>query len=226
MGYILPQIYQSAAHEAGQDVPRIFYESGTFKGGCAHRIMDTYKELSPVFDKYYTVELGTEICKVASKRYKYFEQYNCQISHEMTHTDEPDEDFEGSCEYFDGRLTLINDDCIKALPKILEKHNEPIAFWLDAHSGAQKYARGEEDVPLLTELDQIKNHGVKNHIIAIDDAHLFGTIQHDKKTGEVSCDYRHVPYEVVEAKIKEINPNYDVGIYEPYGMKMVLAFVK
>jgi len=216
----------SAAAEANQEMPTVFLETGTFKGGIPFRIMDTYKDLPDVFKKYYTIELGEDICKIASKRYKHFEENNCNPPYELMHTDEKDESFCKRGEYFDGRLTLINDDCIKALPEIIKDIDEPICFWLDAHSGAQKYARGVEDVPLLTELEIIKNHSVKNHIIAIDDAHLFGQLQHDKKTGEVSCDYRHVTYEVVEQKIKEINPNYDVGIYAPYGMQMILAYVK
>ena len=40
------------------------------------------------------------------------------------------------------------------------------------------------------------------------------------------CDYSNVPYEIVKNKILEINPNYDVGIYAPYDMEMVIAFVK
>jgi hypothetical protein len=216
----------SAANEADQEMPKILLETGTFKGGIPFRFMETYQELPDVFKKYYTIELGEDICRIASKRYKYFEQYNFIVPKELAHTDEEDPDFIGEQEYFDCRLKLINDDCIKALPKILAEINEPICFWLDAHSGAQKYARGQDDVPLLKELEIIKNHSVKNHIIAIDDAHLFGKLQHDKKTGEVSCDYTHVSYEVVESKIKEINSDYDVGIYAPYNMPMVLAYVK
>ena len=100
--------------------------------------------------------------------------------------------------------------------------DQPCCFWLDAHSGAQQYARGNQDVPLLTELDIIKNHQIKDHIIAIDDAHLFGKIQYDKD-GNISCDYSNVTFDLVKEKLLEINPNYDVGLYAPYQMEMIIA---
>jgi len=61
-------------------------------------------------------------------------------------------------------------------------------------------------------------------MIAIDDAHLFGERQFDSQ-GQLVCDYSNVPYEVVKQNILDINPNYDIGIYEPYNMKMLIAFV-
>ena len=82
------------------------------------------------------------------------------------------------------------------LKNVLENLNETACFWLDAHSGAQQYAKGNQDVPLLTELEHIKNHSIKNHIIAIDDAHLFGERQVNGR-GEIVCDYTDVSYERV-----------------------------
>ena len=221
MGYISPEIYQSICQDSNQELPKVFIETGTFKGGIPHRVLETYKQLE-VFDKYYTIELGTDISKIASKRYKYFEQGI--FDKEFIHTDDMDNDFNSSQEYFDGRLTLINNDSVEALKELLPTINESMCFWLDAHSGAQKYARGTVDVPLLQELEVIKNHSIKNHIIAIDDAHLLGMKQYDKE-GNMVCDYEHVPFSVVKEYIKSINPKYDVGIYEPYGMKMVIAYV-
>jgi hypothetical protein len=223
MGYILPEIYKSIVQETGQDLLKVFIETGTFKGGIPHRILETYKELDPCFEKYYTIELGTDIAKIASKRYKYFEAGNFQK--ELIHTDELDNDFKNTQSYFKGRLILINNDSVQALKELMPIINEPVCFWLDAHAGAQKYARGAKDVPLLQELEVIKNHHIKNHIIAIDDAHMFGTIQYDKE-GKVACDYSEVPYDIVKSYIESINDKYDVGIYEPYQMKMLLAFVK
>ena len=126
--------------------------------------------------------------------------------------------------YFDNRLQLYNGDSSHTLRKVLASIKERCCFWLDAHSGAQKYARGKVDVPLFEELWAIGEHHIKNHIIAIDDAHLFGKIQKNK-TGHVICDYSEVTLEKVTEKIKEINPKYDVGIYAPYEMPMLIAYV-
>lgn len=223
MGYILPEIYKAVCQETGQELPKVFIETGTFKGGIPHRILETYGKLDDCFDKYYTIELGTEISKIASMRYKYFEQN--KRDRQFIHSDDIDVAFEGSHDYFDGKLTLINNDSVEAMKELVPSIDQPICFWLDAHSGAQKYARGVIDVPLLQELEVIKNHPIKNHIIAIDDAHMFGKQQFDSD-GNMVCDYSHVPFSVVEEYIKSINNRYDVGMYEPYGMKMLIAYVK
>ena len=225
MGYILPEIYKSICNDTQQSLPEIFIETGTAKGGTPHAIMDRTGELDICFKKYYTIELGENICKIASKRYKYFEEYNFTPPYNLMHCDEIDKDFNKEQEYFNNRVKLINGDSGVEVGKILKDVNESCCFWLDAHSGKESYARGGTDVPLIQELDHIKNHHIKNHIIAIDDAHLFGKRQINKQ-GELVCDYSNVPYEIVKNKILEINPNYDIGIYTPYNMEMVIAFVK
>ena len=71
MGYILPVIYHSISSDHKQDTPKVFVETGTFMGGIPHRMLETNGNFNP-FDKLYTIELGEEICKVASNRYKLF----------------------------------------------------------------------------------------------------------------------------------------------------------
>lgn len=224
MGYILPEIYKSIVENNSQELPKIFIETGTFKGGVPHRIMERTGELDTCFDKYYTIELGEDICRIASKRYKHFEENDCKPSYHMIHTDDQDMEFNKVGRYFNNRLNLINGDSGVEIKQLLNEINEPICFWLDAHSGADKYARGEEDVPLLQELKAIKEHQIKNHIIAIDDAHLFGKRQTNKK-GELVCDYTDVTYEKIKQRILDINPDYNVGLYAPYGMSMLIAYV-
>ena len=174
MGYILPEIYKSVCTDIQQSLPEIFIETGTAKGGTPHTIMDRTGKLDECFRKYYTIELGEDICKIASKRYKYFEEYNFTPPYNLMHCDEIDKDFNKEQEYFNNRVKLINGDSGVEVGKILKDVNESCCFWLDAHSGKESYARGGTDVPLIQELDHIKNHHIKNHIIAIDDAHLFG----------------------------------------------------
>jgi len=223
VGYILPEIYQSISSDFEKDMPKVFIETGTYMGGVPHRMLETNGNLNP-FDELYTIELGEEICKVASKRYKLFMEHDGDLSKFDFHTNEKDESFSGSEYYFDNKLKLICGDSVEVLEVILSDLNEPACFWLDAHAGASKYARGDCDVPLLKELAAIQNHHIKNHIIAIDDAHMFGVQQLDSN-GNVMCDYTDVPYEYVQEEILSINKNYDVGIYKPYDMEMVLAIV-
>lgn len=226
MGYILPEFFKSL--NAGY--PKTFIETGTFKGGIPHRIMERnasrglHDLLDYSFDKYYTIELDEQICAIASKRYQNFENYRNNISFDLIHSNEPDLFWTGRSEYFDGRLNLIQGDSATILWDLLPNINGPIAFWLDAHAGAMKYARGKDDVPLLRELEAINSHACcRPHIIAIDDIDMFGQVQYDT-SGNKICDYTPIQLEQVTALLKEINQKFEVIIVSPYGMNMLVAF--
>jgi len=218
MGYIKPEIYQSLCEEKGIDIPKIFIETGTFKGGIPARMLDEDGTLDP-FEKIWTIELGEDICKIASRRFKLLEQG--PVDPKILHTDDMDNTFDKTGSYCNNRLVLVHGDSGVELENLLQSIDQPCCFWLDAHGGADKYASTDE-VPLMKELEAIKNHSIKNHVIGIDDAHLFGKIQYNKQ-GDVVCDYSNLTYEAIEQKLLEINPSYDIGVYAPYQMEMLLA---
>ncbi len=83
------------------------------------------------------------------------------------------------------------------LGKIIEDIQEPITFWLNAH--AAFFGMTGEPCPLLEELNQIKNHPIKNHIILIDNMNYCGT-----------KDFDYLRQQTLIAKILEINPNYTI----------------
>jgi hypothetical protein len=61
MGYILPAFYQAIAQEKlRRPCPKIFVETGTFKGGSALTALRYNGNLDD-FDKWVTVELGDSI---------------------------------------------------------------------------------------------------------------------------------------------------------------------
>ncbi len=80
---------------------------------------------------------------------------------------------------------------------IIKNMDKPITFWLDAHAYPGK--EGEQNCPLIDELEQIKMHSIKTHTILIDDMSCCGTIHFDYITKD----------DLIE-KIKEINPNYKI----------------
>jgi len=176
-----------------------------------------------VFNKVYTIELSIDACKIASNRYSLFEKYNLDVTKFDEDTNEKDETFNGRKEFFDGKLILIQGDSSEKLKDVLNEVNEPICFWLDAHAGSKKsYARGGVDCPLIQELEVIKNHGIKDHFIAVDDSHLFGAKQ--KKDGEVICDYSDITKEMVEKILKDINKDYKIEYISPYGQLMLISY--
>jgi len=85
-------------------------------------------------------------------------------------------------------IEILYGDSALILPTILEeKINERCLFWLDAHT--------VDSSPILHELNAIKNHWIKNHIILIDDySYFYGTI-------------KNVRYEDISKCLKEMQYN-------------------
>jgi len=223
MGYILPECYELLAKNANIELPKILIETGTFGGGLAQIYLEKFGTIEP-FKKIYTFELGENIAKVASKRFKLFEENIGDTSKFNFHTDDMDENFSDRGTYLYEQIELINKDSVEGLKELLPTINEPCCFWLDAHAGASKYARGPKDVPLLDELEVISNHHIKNHIIAIDDAHMFGKMQYHSKTNEPICDYIETNQENIFKALKKINNNYTIEYSSPYGCLMLYAY--
>ena len=190
--------------------PKVFVETGTYIGGIPLRMLNdgTFYE----WDKVYTIELSEDNCKMASFKYSIYENggNNDDIN---KHPGEKDESFKDRKEFFDGKLVLLQGDSSEKLKDVLSEVNEPIFFWLDAHSGTNKlYARGEVDCPLLNELTIIKTHSIKNHSIAIDDADKFG-VKH-MNGDEIKCDYTDINKFEVVRKLREINMGYEIEVLD------------
>ncbi|MCH9613145.1 MAG: hypothetical protein S4CHLAM102_16510 [Chlamydiia bacterium] len=95
----------------------------------------------------------------------------------------------------DTRVKVYFGDSSKDLWKMIKDIREPITFWLDAHVFPP--VPGELNCPVIEELEQIKRHPIKDHIILIDDLHCCGSQAFDFLTRE----------DFVE-KLYEINPDY------------------
>lgn len=100
----------------------------------------------------------------------------------------------------DGIVDIILGDSSVLLPELIKEINEPITFWLDAHWDFGP-GRGKVVCPLYEELQAIKNHPIKTHLIMIDDMRIIGTDHHWGKT---------VKRDKLLELIKEINPDYKI----------------
>jgi len=85
------------------------------------------------------------------------------------------------------------------LEEVIREMDAPITFWLDGHFCGNTSAKGDVNCPILQELECIKNHPIKTHTILIDDIRLFGSEHFD-----------FIPLSLIEAKIREINPEYTI----------------
>lgn len=114
------------------------------------------------FSKCYSIELNEKFYKIAHDKMKNYIKEN--------------------------KLVLFYGNSPEKLSTILKNINEPVTFWLDAHSYTE--------APLYEELKIIKNHHIKNHIILIDDVRC------------IKKDFINVDIEGVLSAVKEINQNY------------------
>jgi hypothetical protein len=97
------------------------------------------------------------------------------------------------------KIKLYQGDSSKMLWTMITGVDEPMTFWLDAHSQLledEEYSGGM-DFPLLEELKQIGNHPIKCHHILIDDIIV---LSHPDVTGWSR--------KTIEDAILAINPNY------------------
>src|SRR3954465_6602 len=121
----------------------------------------------PAFRKVYSIELSEELAKNAKNRFA-----------------------------SDPGVVICQGDSKTELPGILKDLEEPAVFWLDGHFSGGVTALGNEVYPVLTELELIGGHSIKNHLLLIDDARLF--------VGDAGSPSK----ESIFSAIKKINPEY------------------
>ena len=70
-------------------------------------------------------------------------------------------------------VTLLQGDSGDRLPEVLAQIQQPALFWLDAHYSGPITAKGAIDSPIVKELEAIRGHDVRGHIVLIDDIRYF-----------------------------------------------------
>ena len=99
-------------------------------------------------------------------------------------------------------------DSKKILPELLKSIDEPVTIFLDAHFSGGTTALGEEEVPLLFELEILKNRKYDD-IIIIDDCRLLGKIgsfgsgSNDPIYPTTSYDWNDITNDKITALLKE-----------------------
>lgn len=94
---------------------------------------------------------------------------------------------------------LYKGDSAKVLWDVIKDLDKPITFWLDGHNGFPVEGSGEQNCPLLEELEQIGRHAIKNHTIVIDDMHCAGKLHFD-----------YITIDQLKEAVWKINPAYEI----------------
>jgi hypothetical protein len=102
------------------------------------------------------------------------------------------------------KVQLYWGDSVNWLPTMINVIRRPITFWLNARGmerdNLHGWEHGEHTLPLMVELDIIKKHPIKNHIIMINRAHL---IKDDPE-------WKGVKMDLVRYALSQINPGYRI----------------
>lgn len=132
---------------------------------------DTTWALKNTFDEIHSIELSVPIFKKAKERF---------AAHKHIH--------------------LYQGDSGEMLPVVLNLLNEPAMFYLDGHWCGSDTAKADINTPIVAELEHVLNHKIKNHLILIDDARLFGEEE----------DYPTIVE--IESFVKKLNPALHVEV--------------
>jgi len=151
---------------------RVFIETGTFLGDTVAMFLDD-------FETIYSFELSTELALKARERFK---------AQQHVH--------------------IINADSGKELGAVIASIDKPCLFWLDGHYSSEFFigeefirtAKGEKNTPIIEELSAILKHGIKDHVILIDDARCF------------NGKYDYPALDELKRIIYELNPSLDVKV--------------
>lgn len=174
----------SAHFNFNKYISPIFVETGTHVGaGCKRAIAAGFKTL-------HSIELHSEHYRIGKKNLtEYIDSNNLDVD-----------------------INLHLGNSADVLVKILETIDDQCTFWLDGHggyldssTGYRLHNPGTVNCPILHELEAIRNHHIKNHIIMIDDIRVINNGAW--KTPDIN-------ESAIKKILREINPEYEY-IYEP-----------
>lgn len=128
------------------------------------RIIDSYRHS---FNLGILIETGTYLGDTISKGRRVFnEVYSVELDKTL---------FERAREKYSSypNVKIINGDSSQVLSSIVASLSEPGLFWLDAHYSGGITVGSREICPVVKEIDCILKDTKFEHVLLIDDAHLF-----------------------------------------------------
>jgi hypothetical protein len=106
-------------------------------------------------------------------------------------------------------------DSEKILSEIIEKIEEPITFFLDSHivdmNKEIAHDISTREIPLIQELEIIKNHPIKTHTILIDDRRMMGFSASRSTFGWITEEWEAITEDIVMGLLFEINSDYEIA---------------
>ena len=144
------------------------WEVSASLGSTPHAIkQNIVKEYAQKFGTTVFVETGTCLGEMIYAVKRAFNKiYSIELDEEL---------YLGAKELFSkyNHINVIHGDSKSVLKDILDTINEPAMFWLDAHYSGGITSKGENETPVMEELNIIFNEFKNKYVILIDDARCF-----------------------------------------------------
>jgi len=133
------------------------------------------------FEKVYTIDISTK------HKNEFHQKYQKQIA--------------------ENKLKFLYGESFLELEKLFKYINYPCVIWHDAHYDMHSDVCGKYECPILEELEVIKNSGIKNHILIIDDIRIFKSQTYWAKD---------ISFEKILHSLNKINSNYEIFYEDGY----------
>jgi tetratricopeptide (TPR) repeat protein len=117
------------------------------------------------------------------------------------------------------KVSVYHGDSGNLLPHLLKKLQGRIVFWLDGHFSGGETARAEKDTPIIDELKAIKESGMIDSVIMIDDLRNYDSFFPQFSSRSAIQDYP--PIKVLYDYITSINHRYEFAVIGD----ILLAFI-
>lgn len=117
--------------------------------------------------------------------------------------------YEKACSRFESQsnIHLYQGNSSDLLPEILrELKDKKVVFFLDGHFSKRMTAKGETNTPILMELEAIKQSGITNSVIIVDDIRLFQNSVYSQNDSAIEG---YPSLNTVLSLLKDINSEYE-----------------
>ena len=172
----MPILTPKFYRKSGRSPTDIYVETGSYKGNGIARLLDGGAPYSHI----HTIELAKQWYDHCTLRFN-----------------------------DNGRITIHHGNSTDVLPKLIgdgDLAETPITFFLDGHYSGKPEQWGNEETPLLHELDIIAARNVAGDIVIIDDCRMLGRRGESGRAGNeyyppMTFDWTHITLEHIRQRL-------------------------
>ena len=104
------------------------------------------------------------------------------------------------------RVHMHHGNSKSKLPEVTGNYDEQITFFLDGHYSGRAEQWGDEETPLIQELEFIATRQCAGDIVIVDDCRMLGKMGESGSEGNdlwpaMTYDWRHITHESIRAKL-------------------------